>query len=220
MTKLKNTKGKTISSARWLARQLNDVYTKKSKAEGYPSRAAYKLIDIEEKFKIIKKYPMNIVDLGSAPGGWSTVLSKRAATSSNIFAVDILDMRPIPRVTFIKGDFLRNEIQKILKEKTDSQADLILSDIASNTSGHKSIDHIRSCNISRNVITFSTVLLKTGGTLVLKLFRGNEEKQLISNMTEYFQKINLFKPKSSRNISSEIFIIGSNFLNHPQQSNE
>ncbi|MDR0630753.1 MAG: RlmE family RNA methyltransferase [Holosporales bacterium] len=192
------------SSRNWVSRQINDPYVSLAKKEGYRSRSAYKLIEIQEKFKIIKKDSI-IIDLGAAPGGWSQVASQ---ISSNIIAVDLLDIAPIQNVEFIKGDFLEPNIQEQLSLR---KADLIMSDMSPNTCGIKKVDHLRIINLVENVFAFARQNLKNEGTIIAKVFQGGTENFLLSCLKQEFKKITHMKPKASRKESSEIYIIAQSF---------
>lgn len=208
--KVKNNKNRKVSSSKWLSRHLNDVYVELSKKYGYRSRAAFKLIEIENKFKIFSG-KKSALDLGAAPGSWSQVLYKNK-NFSKITAVDLLDIIPINGVNIIKGDiFEQTTIDKILS--TNEKYDLILSDIAPNTTGHRNTDHLRIMGICENIIYYCPQLLTNSGNIVLKIFQGGEENKLIKEMQKMFQTVKRFKPNATRNESVEIYLIGINYNN-------
>ena len=203
---------RSVSSRRWLERQLNDPYVKAAKDQGYRTRAAYKLIEIHEKFKIFKN-KVKVLDLGSAPGGWSQVASKMLSNNKNmkIVAVDILEMKPIDGVHFIKGDILDDTILDDIKNSFSNKVDLVLSDIAPSATGHKNTDQTRSVLLAEMALDTAICFLINGGNFCCKLIRGKGEEEIVKKMRIYFKKIKRYKPDSSRKDSSEIFLIGLNF---------
>ena len=213
--KVKVKKGaKSVSSRRWLERQLNDPYVIAAKNDGYRSRSAYKLIEINEKYNFFKK-GQAVVDLGSAPGGWSQVASKLIGSPNKgkIVSIDIQDIEPIEGVTFINGSIMDEEIITLIKQKLNSKADLIISDMAPHASGHKSTDQTRSLLLAELALEAAIQLLKENGTFCCKLIRGKGEEDLVKNMRTNFSEIKRFKPTASRKDSAEIFLIGLNFNN-------
>jgi 23S rRNA (uridine2552-2'-O)-methyltransferase len=196
------------SSRTWLQRQLNDPYVERAKKEGYRSRAAFKILEIQEKFKIIKKNDI-VIDLGAAPGGWSQIASKMC---KKVVAIDLIDMDSFPNVDFIKGDFLdETSIEKIKAILPTGKADVILSDMAPNTCGIKKVDHLRIMNLVEAVIEFAKETLNIGGNMVAKVFQGGTESELLKELKKHFEKIVHFKPQSSRKDSSEIYLIALGF---------
>jgi 23S rRNA (uridine2552-2'-O)-methyltransferase len=208
--RVKTAKGRKLSSTRWLQRQLNDPYVEMAKKDGYVSRAAYKLLEIEEKYNILAQ-SKKVIDLGSAPGSWSQVLSHKL-NIEKIIAVDLLEMKPLSRVEFIQGDF-RDEIiqQNVLSILDQSKLDLILSDMAPNMLGHKQTDHLRIIALCEEVIFFAVHHLSQNGNLVIKAFHGGEFSDIIHHCKTLFEKVTLFKPKASRSDSAEIYMICLNF---------
>lgn len=194
----------STSSKKWLERQLNDPFVHKAKAEGYRSRAAFKLKEIQAKFKLIHK-GMTVVDLGAAPGGWSQIVSDVLKNTGHIYAIDLLHMDPIPHVTFFEGDF--NNIQ----DKIEGKVDVILSDMAASSCGIKSVDHIRLIGMLEDVFEFAKTSLKPGGSMVAKVLRGGTESKLLAELKKAFKKVSHFKPASSRAESSEIFVVAQGF---------
>ncbi|MBF8246508.1 MAG: RlmE family RNA methyltransferase [Rickettsia sp.] len=205
---LSNKIKKSSSSTRWILRNLRDPYVKLSQKEGYRSRSAYKLIEIDKKFHILKK-GYNVLDLGSSPGGWSEILSKKLAnTQSKLFAVDILHMQNIPNVTFIQGDFLDKKVQnKILEAINDKIINLIISDIAPNFSGNKNIDQSRMMNMFENILDFALRTLSLKANFISKIFHSSIDQKLKVVLTKNFKYIKYFKPKSSQKKSEEIYLI-------------
>jgi 23S rRNA (uridine2552-2'-O)-methyltransferase len=196
------------SSKNWIQRQINDPYVLKAKKDGYRSRAAFKLIEIQNKFDIMNSNSI-VIDLGSSPGSWSQIAAK---ICRSVTAIDLLDMSPIPGVSFITGDFLEEEnIQKILNILQGQKADVILSDMAPNTCGIAKIDHIRIMNLIENVCEFCKMSLNSGGNLVAKVFHGGTSSVLLSELKKQFAKVKHFKPQSSRKKSSEVYLIAKTF---------
>ncbi len=204
---IKNKKMKE-SSKKWLMRQLKDPFVALAKKHGYRSRASFKLIEINKKYKILKKDHI-VIDLGAAPGGWSQVASK---ICKSVIAVDLLDMPPISNVDFFVGDFLDEKTINTLQQKLDNQkVDVILSDMSPKACGIKKIDHIRIMNLVEEVFEFSKMFLKDGGVMVVKVFQGGTEKSLLLELKKFFDKVAHFKPQSSRKESVEMYLIALGF---------
>ena len=194
-----------MKSKDWLNRQKKDFYVKKARKQGYLSRAAYKLIEIDNKFNILKQSDM-IFEFGAAPGGWSQV-SLEINPKLQITAIDLLELKiNHPQIKFYREDFLKFNYDKIEKS-----FDLVLSDIAPNTTGHQSTDHLRLSSMIFDIIEILDQLLITGGVFVTKIWKGSEEKELIKILKNKFNNVSYFKPDSSRKDSSEIFIIAKNY---------
>ena len=194
-----------MKSKDWLNRQKNDFYVKKARKDGYLSRAAYKLIEIDKKFNILKQSNM-LFEFGAAPGGWSQV-ALEINPKIQITAIDLLELKiNHPQITFYKEDFLKFNFDKVKKN-----FDLILSDIAPNTTGHKSTDHLRLSSMLFDIIdTLDQVMIK-GGIFVSKIWKGSEEREIINILKKKFAQVSYFKPNSSRKDSVEIFIIAKKF---------
>ena len=207
--KLRTARGRTNSSQRWLQRQLNDPYVQKAKAEGYRSRAAYKLIEINEKYNLIRP-GMTIVDLGAAPGGWSQVLSRWGADQT-LIALDLLEMDPLEDVTFIQGDFTDEDIYQELMSYAKDGIDVVLSDMAPVTTGHKKTDHIRIMDLVEQACYFAIDVLKPGGSFVAKTLQGGGQNDVMILLKKNFQKVSHFKPASSRKESSEMYVVAQGF---------
>ena len=208
MKKFKN-KNLTASSKSWIARQFNDPYTKLAKQKGYRSRSAFKLIEINKKFKFLKNN-LNIVDLGSAPGGWSQVCSKINKNGKNL-SIDILDMDKIDNIFFYKKDFNEFDFLDFVNNFFDqNKVDIVLSDMAVNTTGNKDLDAIKTNSIALDVINLSKVILKPKSTLLVKIFSGKDEDILIKNAKDFFKSIERIKPDSSRKESREMYLLCRN----------
>ncbi|MDR3030893.1 MAG: RlmE family RNA methyltransferase [Holosporales bacterium] len=205
---IKNKKLKK-SSRQWILRQMKDPYIIRAKKEGYRSRSAFKLLEIQEKFKIIRKDSI-VIDLGSAPGGWSQIVSQ---VCKKVISIDLLEMESLPNVEFIQGDFLDlRSVEKINRILNGNLADVVLSDMAPNACGVKSIDHIRIMNLIEQVFEFCKENLKTEGVLVAKVFQGGTEDSLLRELKKRFEKTIHFKPKASRKESVETYLIALGFL--------
>lgn len=211
--KLKTAKRRKISSSRWLQRQLNDPYVARSKIDGYRSRAAYKLLEINDKFKILKP-GMKIVDLGAAPGGWSGVATELIKVGENknsvIVAIDLLEMDPIPGVIFAQKDFYDPDASNFIMDALGGEADMVMSDMASNTIGHQATDHLRIMDLCERAFDFALTILKPGGHFIAKIFRGGTENTLLTKVKANFTEVKHFKPPSSRKESSEFYLIALN----------
>lgn len=205
------------SSVAWLLRQAKDPYVARAQREGYRSRAAYKLIEMNEKFRFLRNGQV-VVDLGAAPGSWTQYVA-RDFPKSKIFAMDLLEIKPIPGVEFYQGDFTSDEALKWLEEKLHLPAeetghetvDVVMSDMAPNTVGHKRTDHLRQMVLLEYALDFAKRALKPGGAFVAKSFTGGETGHIIREMKEYFEHVHQIKPPSSRKDSVEMFIVGLGF---------
>ena len=199
-----------MKSKNWVNRQKNDQFVKKAKQLGYINRAAFKLEEIEQKYKIIE-HSREILELGSSPGGWTQVILNYNS-KTNITCFDLLDMKiNNQRIAFFKEDFLKYNFTN-LKNKFD----LVLSDVAPNTTGHQSTDHLRISQLIYEVIDRLEIILKNQGSFIFKIWKGEEEKEIIKMLKKIFDKVEYFKPKSSRQESSEIFIISRGFRLHEE----
>jgi len=195
-----------MKSKEWLDRQNRDFYVKKAKKIGYVSRSAYKILEIEKKFKLINK-SKDILELGSAPGGWSQVVFELKDTVK-IYAFDLLDMKfNHPNMKFIKENFLTYDYSKI-----PHKFDLILSDIAPNTTGHQTTDHLRLSSIIEDIISVLDLIALPSSSFVFKIWKGSEEIDIINKLKRKYKKVSYFKPQSSRTKSSEIFIVAQKFI--------
>ncbi len=200
---MKNSK-RIKKSNSWKIKQHRDQFFKKSKTLGYRSRASFKLIELNKKFKFIKKNT-NLLDLGSCPGGWTQVAGE-IITIGKIMAIDIKSMKPIKNVKFLKGDILQNDVKSEVISFFQSKLDVVLSDMAADTTGNKSLDSIRTNQLCADAIHFSKVTLKPKGVLVSKLFMGDDFIEVKNLAKSVFQNVNFFKPESSRKESKETYI--------------
>ncbi len=211
-TKVKTAKGRKKSSTLWLMRQLNDPYVAKSKLDGYRSRAAYKLLEINEKFRVLPP-GMNVVDLGAAPGGWSQVAAKIIQSDSKnatnkLIAIDLLPIDPIAGVVSLQKDFFAEDTKTLIINNLNNQfADVVLSDMAANTTGHSATDHLRIIDLCENAFEFAINILKPGGHFITKIFRGGTESDLLTRVKQNFTTVKHFKPAASRKSSSEFYLI-------------
>lgn len=212
--KLNKARGMKISSQRWLMRQLNDPLVRKAREKGYRSRAAFKLIEIDEKFKIFKK-GNTVIDLGAAPGGWSQIAQEKCG-DNKVFGIDLLEIAPLPGVHFIQADFLDPESPKTISDllKTHAgqeKADIVISDMAANTTGDKKHDHLCIITLLEEALHFTTQILKPNGTFIGKLFQGGSSDDLLKLLRQNFKTVKYFKPDSSRKDSSEIYLVALGF---------
>lgn len=207
--RLKTAKGRTASSVRWLSRQLNDPYVKQARAEGWRSRAAFKLIDLDEKFGLLKG-AKRVVDLGIAPGGWSQVVRKKAPAAA-VVGIDLLPTDPIEGVTIFEMDFMADEAPQALTEALDGPPDLVISDMAANTVGHKQTDHLRTMGLVETAVDFAIQTLAPGGAFVAKVFAGGTDGELLTILKKNFTTVKHAKPPSSRKDSSEWYVIAQGF---------
>ena len=211
--KVKIKKGsKSVSSRRWLERQLNDPYVIAAKEDGYRSRSAYKLIELNNKFKFLYK-GKTVIDLGAAPGGWSQVAAKIIGLpkSGKLVSVDIQDIIPIEGVSFINGNIMDEKIIETIKNKLEGETDVVMSDMAPSASGHRNTDQTRALLLAELALDTAIRLLKKEGSFCCKLIRGKGEEEFVGTMRKYFSSIKRYKPDSSRKDSAEIFLIGLNF---------
>lgn len=207
-TRVRSSKGRKSSSTRWLQRQLNDPYVNQAQKEGYRGRAAFKLIELNEKLDILKE-GMTIVDLGSAPGGWSQVAANHGV---HVVAIDLLAMDELPGVDFVQMDFMDDNAPDTLKAMLgDNKPDVVMSDIAPNTIGHKQTDHLRIMAVVEAAYMFACEVLTPNGTFIAKVFQGGAQNTLLSTMQKDFKTIRHIKPPASRKDSSEQYLIASGF---------
>lgn len=196
------------TSKAWMQEHLNDPYVKLAQKEGYRARAAYKLIEIDDKDKLIKP-GMSIVDLGSAPGSWSQVAVQRLKGQGKVIALDILDMQPIGGVTFIQGDFREESVLKLLENQlNNTQADLVIADMAPNISGVKDVDQAGAAYLTELALEFSKDWLKPSGNFLVKVFIGAGFEEILQTMRQMFDKVVTRKPKASRDRSNEVYLLG------------
>ena len=214
MKRLRTAKGRKVSSTRWLERQLNDPYVRKAKAENYRSRAAYKLLELDERFGLLKGVKA-VVDLGIAPGGWSQVV-RRKAPQASIVGIDLLPTDPIEGVAIVQMDFMDDEAPETLKDALGGPADIVLSDMAANTVGHQQTDHLRTMGLVEAGLDFAKEILRPGGAYVAKVLAGGADNQLVAELKRHFATVKHAKPPASRKDSSEWYVIAQGFKGAPQ----
>jgi 23S rRNA (uridine2552-2'-O)-methyltransferase len=208
-TRVKTARGRTAQSTRWLERQLNDPYVRRARAEGYRSRAAYKLIELDERFALIRG-AKRVVDLGIAPGGWSQVIKRRLPKAA-VVGIDLLPVDPIDGVTIFQMDFMDDAAPAKLIEALGGAPDLVLSDMAANTVGHPQTDALRTMALVETALAFACDVLEPGGTFVSKVFAGGADSQLVAEMKRNFTTVKHAKPPSSRKGSVEWFVVAQGF---------
>jgi 23S rRNA (uridine2552-2'-O)-methyltransferase len=205
---VKSAKSRSPASARWLVRQLNDPYVVAARQQGWRSRAAFKLLELDDKFHLIQK-GARVLDLGAAPGGWTQVAVKRGAGS--VLALDLLPIDPINGATILLGDFTDPQMPERLTTELGGNADLVLSDMAPNTTGHASTDHIRIIALAEMALEFAIRVLSPNGAFVAKVFQGGSEKQVLDVLKQNFATVRHAKPPSSRKESSELYVVATGF---------
>ena len=203
--RVKTARGRKIGSTKWLERQLNDPYVKRAKAEGYRSRAAYKLIELDERFGFLKGV-QRVVDLGIAPGGWSQVVRQKAP-GSTVAGVDLLPTDPLEGVTILQMDFMDDAAPDRLREALGGPADLVLSDMAANTVGHPQTDHLRTMGLVEAGLEFASEILRPGGAFVAKVLAGGADSSLVAELKRLFTTVKHAKPPASRKGSSEWYVM-------------
>lgn len=213
--RVKTARKRSVSSARWLERQLNDPYVKAAKAEGLRSRAAYKLTEIDEKYRLLKP-GMRVVDLGAAPGGWSQIAADKvrslARDGGQVIGIDYLDIEPLPGVTLLKLDFTEEGAEEKLKSLLrGGQADLVLSDMAAPTVGHTRTDHLRIMGLAEAAAHFAVDVLAPGGAFLCKVFQGGTERDLLDLLKQNFSIVRHVKPPASRSESAELYVLATGF---------
>jgi 23S rRNA (uridine2552-2'-O)-methyltransferase len=202
-----------LSSKLWLERQLNDPYVAKAKREGYRSRAAFKLIEIDDKYRLLKP-GMTVVDLGAAPGGWSQIAAKRVGAADGkgkVVAIDVLEMGEIPGVTFAQLDFHANDAPDRLRAMLGGRADVVLSDMAANTTGHRKTDQLRIVGLVEIAAAFASDILNPGGAFLAKVFQSGVDTDLLAQLKRDFATVRHVKPASSRQDSSERYVLATGF---------
>jgi 23S rRNA (uridine2552-2'-O)-methyltransferase len=207
-----------LSSKLWLERQLNDPYVAKAKREGYRSRAAYKLIEIDDKYRILKP-GMSVVDLGAAPGGWSQIAARRVGAADGkgkVIAVDVLEMPEIAGVSFAQLDFLAEDAPEKLLKMVGGRADAVLSDMAANTTGHRKTDQLRILGLVEAAAAFASQVLNPGGTFLAKVFQSGADAELLAQLKRDFSSVRHVKPASSRQDSSERYLLATGFRGQPK----
>jgi 23S rRNA (uridine2552-2'-O)-methyltransferase len=208
-TRVKTAKGRKVGSTRWLERQLNDPYVKKARAEGYRSRAAYKLIELDERFGFLKG-AKRVLDLGITPGGWAQVVRKQCPKAS-IVGIDLLPCDPIDGVVIALMDFMSDEAPLWLEQALGGPADIVLSDMAANTVGHPQTDHLRTMALVEAAVDFACQVLKPGGVFVAKVLAGGADDNLVAILKRNFTAVKHAKPPASRKGSSEWYVVAQGF---------
>ena len=209
-TKVKTARGRKLGSTLWLKRQLNDPFVARAKKEGYRSRAAYKLIELDDKFGLLKPGG-RIVDLGAAPGGWCQVAVQRTAGKGHIVGIDYLEMEDVQGAEILQLDFLDEGADAALKKALGGEADAVLSDMAAPTTGHRSTDHMRIIALADEALGFAEQVLAPGGSFVAKVLQGGSEKELLDRLKKNFRKVAHAKPEASRSDSAEMYVVGTGF---------
>ncbi|HEX3430993.1 MAG TPA: RlmE family RNA methyltransferase [Rhizomicrobium sp.] len=208
--RVKSAKGRGASSTRWLARQLNDPYVRAAKAKGYRSRAAFKLLELDRKFRFLKS-GATVLDLGAAPGGWSQVAAERVAPGGRVFAIDILEITPVAGVEILQGDLREAETTERLEPVLGGKADTVLSDMAAPTTGHRATDHLRTIALFEAALDVAERVLKPGGTFVGKVFQGGATGALLARIKQRFRDVKHVKPPASRAESVELYLVATGF---------
>jgi 23S rRNA (uridine2552-2'-O)-methyltransferase len=205
---LRTARSRSKASQRWLLRQLNDPYVQAAKQQGWRSRAAFKLVELDDKFHLIRR-GMRVVDLGAAPGGWAQVAVKRGAAA--VVGVDLLPVDPVPGASLIQGDFTDPAMPARLAAMLGGPADLVLSDMAPNTTGHAATDHLRIMGLAEMALDFAIGVLAPGGGFVAKVFQGGSEREMLARLKQHFAVVRHAKPPASRKESSELYVVATGF---------
>jgi 23S rRNA (uridine2552-2'-O)-methyltransferase len=203
-------KQRSQSSRQWLERQLNDPYVARAKRDGYRSRAAFKLIEIDDKYRLLKK-GARVLDLGAAPGGWSQVAAQRVGSEGRVVAIDIQEMASIPGVDFAVMDFLDARAPELLKEKLGGPADVVMTDMAANATGHRKTDHLKIMALVEAAADFAGEVLKPGGAFLAKVLQGGTEPALLARLKRGFETVRHVKPAASRADSAELYLLATGF---------
>jgi 23S rRNA (uridine2552-2'-O)-methyltransferase len=213
MVALKSRKGRSLSSRQWLERQLTDPYVKKAQREGLRARAAFKLIEIDDKYRFLKPGAL-VVDLGAAPGSWSQIAARRvraAEGKGRVLAIDCIEAAPIAGVEFVQLDFLREDAPARIEGLLGSPADVVLSDMAANTTGHRKTDHLKTMALAEAAALFAREILKPGGTFLCKVLQGGTEASLLAGLKRDFSTVRHLKPAASRKESPELYLLATGF---------
>jgi 23S rRNA (uridine2552-2'-O)-methyltransferase len=202
------TKGRSAASQRWLTRHLNDPYVAAAKQQGWRSRAAFKLVELDRRFRLIHRGAL-VVDLGTAPGGWTQVAVRRGA--ARVVGVDLIAVDPVAGATVLQGDFADPAVQERLMLALGGKADLVLSDMAPNTTGHATTDHLRVMALAEAAAAFALEVLGEGGCFVVKVFQGGAERQMLDRLKRHFASVRHAKPPASRKESRELYVVAVGF---------
>jgi 23S rRNA (uridine2552-2'-O)-methyltransferase len=217
MARLKDEKPRKLSSRLWLERQLKDPYVLRAKREGFRSRAAFKLAEIDDKYHVLKE-GARVVDLGAAPGGWSEIALKRIGPKGRVIALDILELLPITGVEFLKLDFLDAAAPDRLKALLGGKADVVLSDMAANATGHRKTDHLRIMALAEAASLFAREVLDEGGSFLCKVLQGGTEVVLLAELKRDFESVKHVKPPASRTDSAELYLLARGFRHRSRAS--
>ena len=208
--RVKTARGRKASSTRWLKRQLNDPYVAEAKRAGYRSRSAWKLRQLDDQLKFLKPNS-RIIDLGAAPGGWAQVAVERGAKKDELIAIDLLPMEPIPGVRILQMDVTEPETIEEILQISGGEMDVLLSDMAAPTTGHRQTDHVRTMALCETAVDIANILLVRGGVIVIKVFQGGAEKSILSDLKRSFEKVRHVKPAASRKESPETYLVAEGF---------
>jgi len=216
--RVKTAKGRKLASTRWLQRQLNDPYVEEAKRQGYRSRAAFKLIEIDDKHRLLKPGGV-VIDLGAAPGGWSQVAAARVKAAEGkdkgkgkVIAADLIDIEPVPGVSFMQVDVTDAEAGEMIRDALGgARADLVLSDMAASSTGHRQTDHLRVVALAEAALDIAEDVLKPGGAYLAKVLQGGASADLLTRLRQGFGKVAHIKPKASRQDSSEVYVLATGF---------
>ncbi len=209
--RVKSARRRKTSSTRWLQRQLNDPYVAAAKREGYRSRAAYKLIEIDDRHGILTRGDV-VVDLGAAPGGWSQVAAQKVMPRGQVIAIDLLEIAPIPDVTILQGDLLEDSgLAAVNEALAGGKADVVLSDMAPSATGHRQTDHLQTVALAEAGLDFACRVLAPGGTFLAKVFQGGAEQEMLNRLKRSFATVRHLKPKASRPESPETYVLATGF---------
>jgi 23S rRNA (uridine2552-2'-O)-methyltransferase len=208
--RLRTAKGRSKASQRWLERQLNDPYVRAARQGGLRSRSAFKLMELDDKYRLLRR-GARVLDLGAAPGGWTQVATKRTAPNGRVVAVDLLAMEPIPGATLIQGDFSDESVEAAALAALGGTVDLIFSDMAPNTTGHGTTDHLRIMALAELALDTALKVLSPGGGFVAKVFQGGSERDFLESLKRNFRAVRHVKPPASRKDSSELYVVATGF---------
>ncbi len=218
-TRLRSAKGRPLSSARWLQRQLNDPYVEQARRLGYRSRSAFKLAEMDDKLRLIGR-GARVLDLGAAPGGWAQVVLERAGETGRLVGLDLLEVAPLAGAVFLQGDVRDPEATAPLSLALGGPADLVLSDMAADTTGHAATDHLRTMALVEAALDIAETLLAPGGSFVAKVIQGGTERQLLARLKRGFTKVRHVKPPASRKESAELYVVATGFRDRDRGAGE
>ncbi len=208
--RVKSAKGRSISSNRWLERQLNDPYVAAAREQGFRSRSAFKLIELDDRYEILKK-GARVLDLGAAPGGWCQVASERVGAEGSVLGIDLQEIEPIGGVTLMQLDFMSDTAIEEITSALNGKVDVVLSDMAAASVGHKKTDHLRIMALCEAALDFSYDILTEGSAFCAKVLQGGTENEILADMKRHFKSVRHAKPKASRSDSSEMYVLASGF---------